>query len=58
MDGFLSGKQRLSETGTPITAKASSSTLPQDFWDPVETIMGTKGKQVGNVIQFRILGVK
>ena len=45
-------KNMLSETGTPITAKSSSSTLSPDYWSSVETIMGAKGKQVGNVIQF------
>lgn len=45
-------KNILSVTGTPINAKSSSSSLSPNYWSSVETIMGTKGKQSGNVIQF------
>jgi hypothetical protein len=45
-------KNILSETGTPINAKSSEIAFPPDFWSSVETIMGTKGKQSGKVIQF------
>lgn len=45
-------KKILSETGTPINTKSPSSTFSPDIWSSVETFMGTKGKQIGNVIQF------
>ena len=45
-------KTVLSVTRTPLTGHPASQTLPQEYWNAVEGIMGKKGNRVGSVIQF------
>ncbi|HEX2938999.1 MAG TPA: DUF1259 domain-containing protein [Ruminiclostridium sp.] len=45
-------KNALSVTNTPFAAHTVSQTLPKNYWNTVEEIMGKKGNHIGRVIQF------